>query len=97
MNIVQIFQCRKFLLGSILNASCAPAAGRGEHACETLRQYRTARPQLGEGRQPAKLLVCAFSSTGFSIADPSDPGMLDVAGLDASLPEIMRSFLLGEI
>ena len=62
-----------------------------------LRQYRASRPPLGEGRQPAKLLVCAFSSAGFSIADPSDPGMLDVAGLDASLPEIMRSFLLGEI
>ena len=50
-------------------------AGRGEHACGTLRQYRASR-SLGEGRQPAKLLVCAFSSTGFTIADPADAGML---------------------
>jgi 60 kDa SS-A/Ro ribonucleoprotein len=42
-------------------------------------------------------MVLAFSSTGFTIADPTDPGMLDVAGLDSAIPEVMRSFLLGEI
>lgn len=38
-----------------------------------------------------------MASTGFTIADPNDPGMLDVAGLDAAFPQIMSSFLLGEL
>ncbi len=73
-----------------------PSAGRGEHAAETLRQYRASR-RLEEGRQPAKLLVGAFSVTEFTIADPDDPGMLDIAGLDSAIPKIMRDFLVGEI
>ena len=33
-----------------------------------------------------------MASNGFSIADPADPGMLDVVGFDASAPQVMASF-----
>jgi len=45
----------------------------------------------------ARLIVVGLASNGFSIADPEDPGMLDVAGFDANGPQVMRSFMLGEI
>jgi 60 kDa SS-A/Ro ribonucleoprotein len=44
----------------------------------------------------AKLVVQAFTSTGFSIADPNDPGMLDVVGLDAASPNLVSAFSRGE-
>lgn len=40
----------------------------------------------------AKLIVVGMTSTGFTIADPNDPGMLDVVGFDASAPEVMSEF-----
>ncbi len=56
-----------------------------------LRQYREA---MGI---PARLIVMAMTSDGFSIADPEDAGMLDLAGFDANAPSIIRSFVLGEL
>jgi len=41
----------------------------------------------------AKLIVNAMSSAGFSVADPDDPGMLDVVGLDSSAPAVMADFI----
>lgn len=41
---------------------------------------------------PAKLVVIAATATEFSIADPNDAGMLDVAGFDASVPNIIHQF-----
>lgn len=45
----------------------------------------------------ARSLVAAMTATDSSIADPNDPGMLDVCGFDSSLPQILRSFALGEV
>lgn len=45
----------------------------------------------------AKCVVWGVSSTDFSIADPGDPGMMDVVGFDASAPVIVNAFLRGEI
>ena len=45
----------------------------------------------------AKLVVVATESTGFSIADPSDDGMLDVAGFDSATPGIITSFAKGDL
>lgn len=61
-------------------------AGRA-HPVEALREYRE---KMGID---AKLVVVAFTATGFSIADPDDPGMLDIVGFDASAPSIISSFL----
>lgn len=40
----------------------------------------------------AKCVVMAVSSNGFTIADPSDPYMLDVVGCDTSTPQIIAEF-----
>jgi 60 kDa SS-A/Ro ribonucleoprotein len=60
------------------------------HPAEALRQYRE-----HSGIWDAKLIVCAMTSNKFTLADPNDPGMLDMAGFDSSGPEIMRNFSLG--
>lgn len=63
-----------------------------EHASEAVKRYRRA-----SGIADAKLLVLAFAGNAASIADPDDPNMMDVAGLDSGVPEVMRQFVLGEI
>ena len=45
----------------------------------------------------AKLVVVAMTSTEFSIANPKDSGMLDVAGGDSNLPKLVSEFALGNI
>jgi 60 kDa SS-A/Ro ribonucleoprotein len=56
------------------------------HPVQALRQYRE------KAGIPAKLIVVGMVSNGFSIADPSDAGMLDVVGFDASAPAVMADF-----
>ncbi|MBK7822286.1 MAG: TROVE domain-containing protein [Tessaracoccus sp.] len=59
------------------------------HPYQALRAYRA---QTGI---PAKLVVVGMSATGFSIADPDDAGMLDVAGFDAAVPNLIADFARG--
>lgn len=61
-------------------------AGR-EHPHEALARYRRA---MGIN---AKLIVVGMTSTGFTIADPTDAGMLDVVGFDSAAPAVMADFL----
>lgn len=56
------------------------------HADEALRQYRR-RTGIA-----AKLVVVGMTSTGFTIADPNDAGMLDVVGFDAAAPALIADF-----
>ncbi len=65
-------------------------SGRRGHPFQALRHYRDA---MGI---PAKLVVIAITGTDVSIADPSDAGMLDVAGFDLSVPSVLRSFAADE-
>jgi len=51
-----------------------------------LKNYRQ---QMG---RPAKLVVIGMTSTGFSIADPDDAGMLDVVGFDTATPALISDF-----
>lgn len=44
---------------------------------------------------PAKLVVAGMTATAFSIADPDDAGMLDVAGFDAAVPTLIADFARG--
>lgn len=59
----------------------------GIHPSVALQKYREA---MGI---PAKLVVVAMTSTSFSIADPSDNGMLDVVGFDTATPEVISGFV----
>ena len=45
----------------------------------------------------AKMVVVGMVSNDFSIADPSDPGMLDVVGFDASAPRMISAFAAGKV
>jgi 60 kDa SS-A/Ro ribonucleoprotein len=56
------------------------------HPSQALRAYRDARGI------PAKLVVVGMTSTGFSIADPNDAGMIDVVGFDTSTPPVIADF-----
>lgn len=60
------------------------------HPHQALRDYRQV---TGIN---AKLIVAGMSATHFTIADPSDSGMLDVAGFDADTPAIISGFSRGD-
>ena len=56
------------------------------HPAQALEKYRQ------KSGIPAKLVVVGMTSTGFSIADPEDPGMLDIVGFDTNCPSIISDF-----
>ena len=56
------------------------------HPFQALRQYRE-RTGID-----AKLVVVGMTSTGFTIADPTDAGMLDVVGFDSAAPAVIADF-----
>lgn len=56
------------------------------HPVQALREYREKRGIA------AKLVVVGMTSNGFSIADPTDSGMLDVVGFDTETPEVIANF-----
>ncbi|XP_046844132.1 60 kDa SS-A/Ro ribonucleoprotein-like isoform X2 [Xenia sp. Carnegie-2017] len=60
------------------------------HPREALKKYRH-----HSGIHDAKLIVVAMTSNDVAIADPDDPGMLDIAGFDSAAPQVMREFILG--
>ena len=62
------------------------------HPYEALKKYRK------EMNIPdAKLVVLATEPTEFSIADPDDAGMLDIAGFDSAVPQIVSEFIKGNV
>lgn len=56
------------------------------HTSERLRDYRQ------HSGRPAKLATVAMTSTGFTIADPKDPGMMDFVGFDLNTPAAIAAF-----
>ena len=56
------------------------------HPIEALRDYRR------EHISTAKLVVIGTSVSSFTIADPKDGGMLDIAGFDSAAPTIIADF-----
>jgi 60 kDa SS-A/Ro ribonucleoprotein len=61
------------------------------HPVQALADYRRA------SGIPARLVVVGMVSNGFSIADPSDPGMLDVVGFDTATPQLVSDFARGAV
>lgn len=61
----------------------------GIHPFQAVRAYREATSI------PARNIVVGMTSTGFSIADPNDPGMLDVVGFDSAVPQLITDFSRG--
>ncbi|MGO9971948.1 MAG: TROVE domain-containing protein [Solirubrobacteraceae bacterium] len=61
------------------------------HPVQALRDYRDA------SGIDARLVVVGMVSNGFSIADPVDPGMLDVVGFDTATPQLIADFARGTL
>lgn len=61
------------------------------HPKQALDQYRT-RSGIN-----ARSIVVGMVSNGFTIADPSDTGMLDCVGFDTATPGIISQFVSGNI
>lgn len=57
------------------------------HVVQALRTYRQ---KMGIN---AKLIVLATAATSYSVADASDPGMLDICGFDSSIPQVIAAFI----
>jgi len=56
------------------------------HPVQALNSYRA------EMNIPSKLIVVAMQANNFSIADPTDSGMLDIVGFDTNTPKVISEF-----
>ncbi len=61
------------------------------HPVQALREYRR------QSGLDARLVVVGMTSNGFSIADPTDRGMLDVVGFDTATPQLISYFARGAL
>jgi 60 kDa SS-A/Ro ribonucleoprotein len=61
------------------------------HPHQALQQYRD------HTGLPARLAVAALTATDFTIADPDDPGSMDVSGFDSAVPSLIADFSRGDI
>lgn len=61
------------------------------HPHQALTDYRRATGV------DTRLVVAGFASTGFSIADPADPGSLDIVGLDSAVPQLISDFSRADV
>jgi 60 kDa SS-A/Ro ribonucleoprotein len=61
------------------------------HPVQALHEYRE------RSGIPARLVVVGMVSNGFTIADPDDPGMLDVVGFDTATPGVISGFAGGTL
>lgn len=61
-------------------------AGRS-HPAQALNAYRA------EINPETRMVVCTLTPAGYGIGDPQDPGVLNVAGTDASLPLVVNGFI----
>ena len=59
----------------------------GVHPVQALDSYRKTMSR------DAKCIVVGMTSTGFSIADPDDGGMLDLVGFDSAAPSLISDFI----
>jgi len=61
------------------------------HPVQALNEYRR------KSGINARVAVVGMTSTGFSIADPNDVGMIDVVGFDTATPQLISGFISGDI
>ncbi len=61
------------------------------HPFQALKKYRS---EMGI---PAKLAVLGVAATSFTIADSSDPGMMDFCGFSSDTPRVLADFSAGRL
>ena len=59
-----------------------------KHVFQALQEYRQ------KSGRPAKLAAFQLEGNNFSIADPSDAGMMDFSGFDTAVPTLLADFVL---
>lgn len=64
-------------------------AGSWQHPSQALKSYRR------RINPAARAVVASMTAAGHSIGDPRDEGVLNMAGMDASLPKVINSFVRG--
>jgi 60 kDa SS-A/Ro ribonucleoprotein len=64
-------------------------AGAWRHPTQALAGYRRAV------NPAARVVVASMCANGYSIGDPGDEGVLNMAGLDASLPLVVNGYIRG--
>lgn len=57
-----------------------------------IKPFQALRDYRNEFGRKSKLVVVGMVSNGFTIADPSDPDMLDVVGFDTDTPSAISAF-----
>jgi len=65
--------------------------GGGQKPFQALKEYRQ------KTGIDARLAVLGVASTDFTIADPTDSGMMDFVGFDSSAPKALADFSAGRI
>ena len=58
------------------------------HPFQALKKYRK---HSGINAKLLSIIMCSDYKT--TVADPEDPGMLDISGMDASVPQVIHEFL----
>jgi 60 kDa SS-A/Ro ribonucleoprotein len=61
------------------------------HPVQALADYRRA------SGIDARLVVVGMVANSYSVADPNDPGMLDVVGFDTATPQLISDFARGDV
>lgn len=62
-------------------------AGTYSHPTQALARYRQ------QVNPAARAVIASMTPAGHSIGDPKDPGVLNIGGLDASLPQLITGFI----
>ena len=96
-------KCKKNNFGSTNPSALIAAAGSnvdcfivitdnevncGSHVSTQLSNYRKSA-----ANKNAKMVVCGLAVNNFSIADPKDPNMLDIAGFSPDLTTVITNFV----
>jgi 60 kDa SS-A/Ro ribonucleoprotein len=84
-------QARKLEIDTFVIYTDSETWAGGVHPARALADYRHA------SGIDARLVVVGMVSNGFSIADPNDPGMLDVVGFDTATPQLISDFARGAL
>ena len=79
-------QSKKYFDGFVVYTDSETWAGH-VHPSQALKTYRSTLVTK------AKLVVVGMVSNGFTIADPNDPGMVDVVGFDTATPQLITDFV----
>ena len=80
-----------FFAGAALRTCTASLPSLSLSSAATCSSGTTELPS--EAAKP--FLNCPMTATNFSIADPDDAGMLDVAGFDQAVPNLIAEFSRG--